>query len=458
MRRSAASNELHDLDAVGVAQLHGVPALAANHVGIELYGDPPMLQAELDDQHLDRRAASELAILAVDPHAHGARITPHGRLYNRPPSWYQRALPSYEPVARIDLTALSQNYGEVLRLVGPRVRVLAMVKADAYGHGAAAVAAELVKLGVDTLGVATLDEAEQLTTARGRARVVVFGGVAPEDAARAVRLGVEVVTDSRVLAEALGARALAAGTTTRLHVKVDTGMHRLGVAPSDAVAFVETLARTPGVEPVAVCSHFAMAESVATEVTEGQLERLTAAARALAERGLRLERHLANSAAVMTRPAAHLDMVRPGLMLYGLYPDPLLRPVASLSPVMTLEARVVRVGEVGPGEGIGYGHSFRAERLLKVATLRCGYADGYPRALSNLGEVSFGGRLAPVLGRVCMDHMMVDVSGIGDVALGSTAVLWGDGLPTEKVAERAGTIAYELVARVGARVARRCVG
>jgi alanine racemase len=112
---------------------------------------------------------------------------------------------------------------------------------------------------------------------------------------------------------------------------------------------------------------------------------------------------------------------------------------------------------VGPGEGIGYGHSFRAERALRVATLRCGYADGYPRALSNAGEVSFAGRVVPILGRVCMDHMMVDVSAIGDVALGSPAILWGEGMPTEKVAERAGTIAYELVARVGSRVARRCV-
>ena len=434
-----------------------MPALAADDVGVELDGDSPPLQTELGDERLDRGTLAELAIFAVDAHAHGARITPHGRLYNRPPSWYQRALPSYEPVARIDLTALSQNYGEVLRLVGPRVRVLAMVKADAYGHGAAAVASALVKLGVETLGVATLDEAEQLGAASGRARVVIFGGVAPEDAERAVRLGVEVVTDSRVLADALGARALALGKTVRIHVKVDTGMHRLGVPPAEAVAFAEAVARTPGVEPVAVCSHFAMAESVATEVTEGQLERLIAVARGLAERGLRLERHLANSAAVMTRPAAHLDMVRPGLMLYGLYPDPLLQPVVRLKPVMTLEARVVRLGEVGPGEGIGYGHSFRAERQLRVATLRCGYADGYPRALSNLGEVSFDGRVAPVLGRVCMDHMMVDVTQIGDVALGSTAVLWGDGLPTEKVAERAGTIAYELVARVGGRVRRRCV-
>jgi alanine racemase len=124
---------------------------------------------------------------------------------------------------------------------------------------------------------------------------------------------------------------------------------------------------------------------------------------------------------------------------------------------MTLEARVVRVATVGPGEGIGYGHTFRADRSMRVATLRCGYADGYPRALSNIGQVLIAGRIVPVLGRVCMDHMMVDVTAIGEVAPGAAAILWGDGLPTEQVAERAGTIAYELVARVGRRVVRQCV-
>jgi alanine racemase len=386
------------------------------------------------------------------------RITPRGRLYNQPPSWYQRALPSYEPVARIDLTALSHNYGEVRKLVGPRVRVLAMVKADAYGHGATAVARSLVAGGVEMLGVATLDEAERLGDAGGRAAIVVFGGIAPDEAERALGLGVEIATDSRAVVDALGARALALGRTVRIHIKVDTGMHRLGVQPGDVVAFGDSIARTPGVEPVAICSHFAMAESVATSVTDGQLERLVSSALALEQRGLAVERHLANSAAVMSRPAAHLDRVRPGLMLYGLYPDASLASAASLRPVMTLEARAVRVAEVGPGEGIGYGHTFRAERSMRVATLRCGYADGYPRSLSNVGKVLFGDRLAPIVGRVCMDHMMVDVTDVGEVEQGATATLWGAGLPAETVAAWAGTIAYELVARVGARVTRRVTG
>ena len=187
---------------------------------------------------------------------------------------------------------------------------------------------------------------------------------------------------------------------------------------------------------------------------DGALESLATAARL----GLSPLRHLANSAAVMSRRDAHLDMVRPGLMLYGLYPDPGLRSLAELQPVMTLEACVVRLAEVGPGEGIGYGHTFRAPGRMRIATLRCGFADGYPRALSNRGVVSVGGAQARVVGRVCMDHVMIDVSHIEGLRPGDRVTMWGDGLRTEDVAERAGTIAYELVARVGGRVGRHVVG
>jgi alanine racemase len=386
------------------------------------------------------------------------RITPPNDLYNHSLAWYLLVLPSFDPVARIDLSALTSNLREVRRLVGARVKILAMVKADAYGHGACGVVERLASLDVQRFGVATLDEAEEISSFRGPIPCVVFGGIAADEAARAVALGAEVVTESRAVVEALGACARASGGTVPIHIKVDTGMHRLGVASEDVGAFAAAVANTPGVSPVALCSHFAMAESVATTVTDGQLERLAAAREACASRGLRLEAHLANSAAVITRPTAHLDMVRPGLMLYGLYPDEALRKLTELAPVMTLEACVVRVASVGPGEGIGYGHTFRAPKPMRIATLRCGYADGYPRALSNCGEVRIGDVLAPVVGRVCMDHTMVDVTALPDVEPGMRATMWGRNLATESVAEKANTIAYELVARVGRRVARRLQG
>jgi alanine racemase len=364
-------------------------------------------------------------------------------------------LSTFEPVAHIDLSALAHNLGEVRRLVGPRVSVLAMVKADAYGHGAVAVTERLVSQGVDTFGVATLDEAERIAPVRAGSTCVVFGGISPDEAARAVALDCDVVTDSREVVSALAAGAVAVRRDARVHIKVDTGMHRLGLPPAEAVELTRFAAATAGVSPVAVCSHFAMAESVATDVTDGQLERLTSVAASLASHGIRVRRHLANSAAVMSRPAAHLDMVRPGLMLYGLYPAESFRSVATLHPVMTLEACIVRVAEVGPGEGIGYGHTFRAQRRMLVATLRCGYADGYPRVLSNRGAVSFAGAVAPIVGRVCMDHVMVDVTDVPGVKRGSRATMWGGAPATESVADQAGTIAYELVARVGVRVRRR---
>ena len=369
--------------------------------------------------------------------------------------------PPAGPVARIDLSALVHNFHEVERLVGRAVDVLAMVKADAYGHGAVEVTRALVGAGCRIFGVATLDEASQLFQRAGltaRARVLVFGGLLPAYAERAVELGVEVVTHEADVVRALGAAAVAAGRDVAIHVKVDTGMHRLGVAPEDVPEFLSVIGATRGVRAVALCSHFALAESVSTDVTAGQLERLIAASRAAAAVGEPLARHLANSAAIMTCKDAHLEMVRPGLMLYGLYPDASLHGRANLRRVMTLHAPVVRVADVAADEGIGYGHTYRTSVPAKIATLRCGYADGYPRALSNRGTVLFSGGTAPVVGRVCMDHVMVDVSAVGPVRVGDVAVMWGPELPTEDVAAAAGTISYELVARVGARVVRQYVG
>ena len=361
---------------------------------------------------------------------------------------------SSEPVALIDLSALSHNYAQVRRLVGPQVDILAMVKADAYGHGAVRVARTLVGLGCRNLGVATLAEAAAIQDAGRGAAIVVFGGVHASEAGTAAKLGVEVVVDSYEVLSALAAAGTAAGTTVRVHVKVDTGMHRLGLFPDQVVEFVAKADALQSVEPVALCSHFAMAESVHTGVTAGQFEKMQDTLKELTRSGVRLRCHLANSAAVLTRPETHLDMVRPGLMLYGLYPDPSMRKVSDLRPVMRLEASVVRVAEVDAGEGIGYGHSYRAETKRKIATLRCGYADGFPRAMSNRGVVDVAGREVPVVGRVCMDHVMVDATDV-ELAPGDSVVLWGSGnLPTEEVAQRIDTISYELVTRVGPRVKR----
>jgi len=367
-------------------------------------------------------------------------------------------------VAWIDRAALAHNLAEVRRLVGPSVDVLAMVKSNAYGHGAADCARTLAVAGCRVFGVATTDEAAEIAPvvrdlaarAGGREpRVAIFGGVLPGDAEAAVAAGAEVATQEIDAVRALGERALAAGTEAVVHVKIDTGMHRLGVAPEDAVAFVRAACAVRGVRVVAICSHFAQAESVTTEVTAGQLETMLAADRALRAAGFALSRHLANSAGILTRPETHLDMVRPGIMLYGVAPDPSLAGRADLTPVMHLKARVIRVADVAEGEGIGYGHTFRTTRKTRVATVRCGYADGYSRSLGNKAVGAVRGVRVPLVGRICMDHSMFDVTDAPGVAVGDEVTLWGADPGVEDIAALGGTIAYEMLARVAARVKRR---
>lgn len=367
------------------------------------------------------------------------------------------------PVARIDPAALVHNYREVRRLVGRRVAILAMIKADGYGHGASVCASALAEAGCTDFGVATIDEAVAIASNVGGppARRIVFGGLLPFEADAAVASGAEIVTQEIDVVRALGQRASAAGREVAVHLKIDTGMARLGMAPADAAAFAEAARPVRGVRLVGLCSHFAQAESVTGQVTAGQLEALLAADQALRDSGVVLTRHLANSAGILTRPDTHLDMVRPGIMLYGVVPDPSLAGRADLRPVMTLVARVVRVADVGPGQGVGYAHTFHAKRPTKIATVRCGYADGYPRALGNVAVASVRGVRVPLIGRVCMDHAMFDVTDVADVAgvaLGDEVILWGDDPHVEEISSLAGTIGYELLARVGARVRRETIG
>ncbi len=357
---------------------------------------------------------------------------------------------------RIDTASLAHNFREVKRLVGAQVDVLAMIKSDAYGHGAEVCAEALSRAGCRSFGVVTVEEAAALgpLLSPSGARVAVLGGLLPVEADAAVASGAEIATQEIDVVRALGERAAAAGTEVRVHLKIDTGMHRLGVAPEDAVEFARTASGVRGVRLVAICSHFACAESVTGEVTAGQLEAMVGADAALRQAGFALTRHLANSAAILSRPEAHLDMVRPGIMLYGVSPDPALRGRADLRPVMRLSARVIRVADVPAGDGVGYGHTFHTKRPTRLATVRCGYADGYPRALGNVAVARVCGARVPLVGRICMDHSMFDVTDAPGVAVGDEIVLWGDDPGVEEIASLAGTIAYELLARVGARVKR----
>jgi alanine racemase len=246
------------------------------------------------------------------------------------------------------------------------------------------------------------------------------------------------------------------GQRARVHLEVDTGMGRLGLPPEGAVRLAEQLARSPGVVLEGLFTHFACADEADRGFTERQIARFQHVLSELKRRGLTVPlAHAANSAGVLAYPEAHFDLVRPGIALYGYHPSPVTKPLLpDLKPVMTLSAPVVIVRRVKAGQSISYGATWRAPSDTTIATVRLGYADGYPRALGNRAQVRLHGALCPVVGRVCMDQLMVEVGAL-EVNVGDRATLFGPERPTaEELAQLAGTISYELLTRIGERVER----
>jgi len=362
-------------------------------------------------------------------------------------------------VAEVSLGALRTNLRAARDLVGPGVKVLAVVKADGYGHGAVAAARAFVEAGAAALGVSTVEEGTELRRAGVRGPVVVLGGAFPGEETAVVAGDLEVAVWTRAAAEALAAAARAAGRMIGIHIKVETGMTRLGLDPADVGAFGAAVRELPGLSMAGVFSHFASADAVDTASARAQVERFRAAVEALAAAGVRpAEVHLANSAAVLSAPAAHFTMVRPGIMLYGYAPAPHLRAQARLLPAMRLQTRIAQTRRVAAGTPVGYAGIWVAARPSTIAVLPLGYADGYHRLASNRAQVLVRGRRAPVAGRVCMDHTMIDVTDAGEVRAGDPVVLFGsqDGASiwADELAGWVETIAYEVLTSVGKRVPR----
>ena len=358
-------------------------------------------------------------------------------------------------VAEIDGRALAANFKELARVAGPAVGLLPVMKSDAYGHGFALVGRFLREAGAERFGVATTQEGRDLRAAGVSGTIVVLGGVYPAEYEQVVAARLAPVVWETATAEDLAARARAAGRVVPLHVKVDTGMSRLGVAPRDAAEVIRRLRAIDGVTVEGLLTHFCNAEEVDRPETRRQLAEFAELVAALEAADLRPPLvHAANSAATLTAPAAHFDMVRPGLALYGVYPSAGMRGRAALRPAMRFVSGIVALRTLPAGVGVSYGATWRTRRPSRIATVPVGYADGYPRALSNRGQVVVRGRRAPVVGRVCMDQTMIDVTDVPEVAVGDRVTLWGEELPIEEVADLAGTIPYELLVRVGARVPR----
>lgn len=351
--------------------------------------------------------------------------------------------------ARIDLDALRHNVGRV-RVLAPRSRILAMVKADAYGHGLVAVSRVLSNL-ADGLGVACVPEGLALREAGLGGRIVVMQGCKNDAELEAAQAsGLDLVVHERGQVERL-VRYATAGAPLAVWLKIDTGMHRVGFEPEEIVDLSARLRRMPAIaSELRFLTHFACADDPGSNaVTDRQIERFRAATD-----GLDGERSLCNSAGVLTRPDAHADWVRPGIMLYGA--SPLLGTTADelgLKPVMTLQAPLIAVRLCRAGEPIGYGGTYVCTRDTRVGIVAIGYGDGYPRHAANGTSVVVGGSVCAVVGRVSMDMLAIDL-GTVDCAPGDVAVLWGANPAIEAVAHGAGTISYELLCAAGSKARR----
>lgn len=362
--------------------------------------------------------------------------------------------------AAVDLGALAANFARLRARAAGRA-LIAVVKADAYGHGADAVTRRLAREGCDAFAVALLAEAAALRRAGLAAPLLLLGGVAsPEEARAALALGTLPVVHAAAQVDWLEAAAAALGVRARLHVEIDTGMRRMGIAAEAAPALLARIAASPRLALEGVSTHFACADEPELGPTRAQLASFRATLAAVRAAGVEPGRvHVANSAGLLAAAAAsdlfEGDAVRPGLALYGVAPAPHLAD-PGLRPVMTLRTEVAAVRPVAAGEGVGYGHAWRAPRSGWAATLPIGYADGIPWAGARRGEVAIAGVRRPLAGRVSMDCVTV-WTGDEPARVGEEAVVFGTGPGAPDVGDwalAAGTIPYELLVRVGARVPR----
>ncbi|MGM0540106.1 MAG: alanine racemase [Thermodesulfobacteriota bacterium] len=373
--------------------------------------------------------------------------------------------------AEIDLQAIAHNCAYVRSLIPSTTRIMAVVKANAYGHGSVPVAQTALKNGADSLAVARLDEAIELRQAGIQAPLLVFGPLPVSCLTTLLDYDLTTTMASQSMAETFSQKASQVGVRLPAHLKIDTGMGRLGInavpqpgQPQDfqpqAKKMVEQICRLPGLDFQGVYTHLAQADADDTSHAQGQILCFTSLLQALAQEGLEFPvRHMANSAAVLRHPGAHLDLVRPGLMLYGLSPRPEDQAITQpLQPAMTLKARVAQVKQVAPGFKISYGSTFTTENKTTIATIPVGYADGFFRILSNAGHMLIHGERALIAGQICMDQTMLDVGHILDVRPGDEVVIYGrqgkGHISVDETARRCSTINYEIVSSLMARVHR----
>jgi len=361
--------------------------------------------------------------------------------------------------AEVDLSAVESNVRQVIERVRP-AQVMAVVKANAYGHGAVEVARVAVAAGAAYLGVALVEEGIALRDAGVDAPILVFGGFFDDQVEAFVERRLQATLFDLHSAEVLDQAAQRSGGRHPVHVKLDTGMGRVGVDWRQAVDFLEQVRRMEGLEVVGLMTHLATADERDKTFARTQLCRFREAIRSLEESGVQIPiKHAANSAAILDLPEAWFDLVRLGVMLYGYYPSEETSESIPVVPAMRLVSHVIYLKTVAAGTPVSYGRRYTTEKETRIATVPIGYADGYNRLLSNQGEVLIRGRRFPVVGRVCMDQIMVDVGLTSDVRIGDEVVLLGRQgdaeIPIWEICRKLGTIPYEVTCWVSSRVPRR---
>lgn len=363
--------------------------------------------------------------------------------------------------ADVDLDAIKSNVIELMNKTKPGTKALAVVKADAYGHGDVAVARALIPY-VDGYAVATVEEGVNLRENGIDKLILVLGYVDEKHFNIIIENDITIPLFDEETALKLSGIAVKMGKNAHCHIKVDTGMKRIGLSPDEiGIQIVKAIKSLPGISIDGIFTHFATADETDKSSAYAQFNKFCYFIKQLEENGITFEiKHCANSAAIMEMPETNLDMVRLGVAIYGMYPsDEVDHEKIKLKPALSLKSFVTYVKDVDVGESISYGKTYVADKKMRVATIEIGYGDGYPRGLSNKGQVIIRGKLAPIVGRVCMDQFMVDVTHIKDVARGDVVTLIGfDGkekILADDLARITNTINYEVTCDLGKRIPRR---
>lgn len=362
--------------------------------------------------------------------------------------------------AEINLDNLANNMKEIKKISKSR-DIIAVVKADAYGHGAVDAAPVFLENGATRLAVAVISEAVELRESGIKCPIMILGFTSPYSIDELLKYDIEQTVYSYEYACEISKKAAMQNKTAKIHIALDTGMGRIGFMPQDkSLDEVYKISKLPNIIIEGLFSHFSTSDEKDKSYTHAQIKKFNWFYDELLKRGIKINiRHIANSAAIIDMPEVHFDAVRPGIILYGYYPSKdVSKDKINLKPAMSLKANIIHIKKVKSGEYIGYGRKFKTSRESLIATLPIGYADGYTRLLFNKAKVIINGKFAPVVGRICMDQCMVDITEVGNVKIGDEVIIMGsDGslkFDADNIADLLGTISYEVTCMVSKRIPR----